>query len=459
MTQSKIGERERPAGEWFGAPREGQVPVRAPLGGKAAGAGAGETSRGSHWLRRLGRVLRDAAIAVAILAMVPIGVVTVSRGYVWRMTFTNTRARLVQGEATRPFAPSRDARTTPMQAGLALAAMNPERENAGAFPLRPVSDRAVRPWNGAELTAGMFPTAQPGSWSGPSSQSILEAAAAGLSAREVAYLQTVATAPLWTQYDLIARAPAVDILGGRFVLPYPDDAMIFQMPIMRFAATKELAYAGVSRAAYHLAVGQRAEAEAALKSIIGFGFAIIDNGTFAIDGLIGRVIVEIGRDGLGRFYTLTGNPRATAVVAAKPPGAGATRFPQFSNTPTAEYLRDQLLRTAGNTAEPRPIRYEALQQLSLSSCTNVRELVFGTGSDVRQAYDRASRDLARFPSERAILDLVLQTTDRARDTYVPAGGVVVRLLVGASTLAGTVLDNPRMPFCTRAIFSQSGFPR
>ena len=134
----------------------------------------------------------------------------------------------------------------------------------------------------------------------------------------------VATAPLWTQYDLIARAPAVDILGGRFVMPFPDDALIFQMPILRFAATKELAYAGVSRAAYHLAVGERAEAEAALRSIIGFGFAIIDNGTFVIDGLIGQVIVGIGRDALERFYTLTGDPRAAAVVAARSPSPGMT---------------------------------------------------------------------------------------------------------------------------------------
>lgn len=301
----------------------------------------------------------------------------------------------------------------------------------------------------------MFTTARPNSWNGPGSQSILEAAAKGLSARELAYLKTVASAPLWAQYDLIARAPAVDIIGGRFQLPFPRDAWLAEMPIMRFAGTRELAVAGVSRAAYYLAVGQRAEAEAALKSVIGFGFAIIDNGTFTIDGLIGRVIVGIGRDALERFYTLTGDPRAAAVVAARIPPMGNGPVMPRSNQPTLEFLRDRLIRSAENTAEPRTIRYEALHSLSLSSCTNVRELVLGTGPDVRQAFDLASRDLARFPSERAVLDVALHTTElpgtAITDAGIPNGGVVARLLVGASTVAGTVLDNPRMPFCARVI--------
>ena len=464
MTESKVGERERPADEWFGAPREGQVPARAPLGGKAAAAGADETSTGSRWLRRIARVLRDAGIAVAIMAMVPIGVVSIANGTVWQFSFSKTRVRLVQGEHSRPFALSKDAAIAPMQAGMALAALHPASPAASTvFPERPIGERAVRPWKDVALSPDMFPTARHNAWSGPASSAILEAASKRLSAKELAYLKMVATAPLWTQYDLIARAPAVDILGGRFVMPFPDDALIFQMPILRFAATKELAYAGVSRAAYHLAVGERAEAEAALRSIIGFGFAIIDNGTFVIDGLIGQVIVGIGRDALERFYTLTGDPRAAAVVAARVPSPGMTPGMPRSNTPTVEFVRERLLKMAGNSAEPRTIRYSALEALSLSSCTNVRELVFGTGSDIRQAYETAAQDLARYPSERAVLDLALHTIDRAGSAGTiassPGGGVVARILVGASSVAGTVLDNPRMPFCTRAIFSQSGFRR
>ena len=369
MTDARARERERPADAWFGAPQEGQVPERAAQGGRAAAAGGDETPAGSRWLRRIGRVLRDAVIAVAIMAMVPIGMVSITRGYVWQNSFyASTRAKLAQAEASRAFALPRDARISPMQAGRMLAALHPAgkqyRYDSPAFPLRPVPDRAVRPWQDAALAAGMFATARPTSWRGPNHQKILEAAAHGLSASELAYLKTVATASLWTQYDLIARAPAVDILGGRFVLPYSDHAVVYEMPMLRFAATKELAYAGVSRAAYHLAMGQQAEAEAALRSIIGFGFAIVDNGTTAIDGLIGRVIVEIGRDALERFYTLTGDPRAAALVAARPPkdGSPGSNLP-FSNTPTVEFLRDRLIKTAQNPAMPRTLRYNSSRAL------------------------------------------------------------------------------------------------
>jgi hypothetical protein len=458
VTETRARERERKADQWFGAPREGQVPVRAAAGGSATPGGADEARPVARWLRRIGRVLRDAVIAVAILAMVPIGLVSVSKGSVWQNSgFSNTRLKLSQGELSRPFAPSRDAAITPMQAGLALAALQPasSRPSPSVFPERPISARAVRPWDGVPLSADMFTTARPVSWGGPNNLSILEAAAKGLSAKELAYLKTVATAPLWAQYDLIARAPAVDIIGGRFQLPFPRDAWVAEMPIMRFAGTKELAYAGVSRAAYYLAVGQRAEAEEALKSVIGFGFAIIDNGTFAIDGIIGRVLVGIGRDALERFYTLTGDSRAAAVVAARPPEVGNGPTMPRSNTPTAAFIRERLLNFAGNPAEPRTLRYEALNQLSLASCTNVRELVFGTGSDVKQAFDLASRDLARFPSERSLLDVALRTTELPSTAItrlgIPTGGVVARLLVDASTVAGSVLDNPRMPFCARVI--------
>src|SRR5450759_2901390 len=72
VTETRARERERKADAWFGAPREGQVPVRAAAGGSATPGRADEPRPAARWLRRIGRVLRDAVIAVAILAMVPI---------------------------------------------------------------------------------------------------------------------------------------------------------------------------------------------------------------------------------------------------------------------------------------------------------------------------------------------------------------------------------------------------
>lgn len=456
VTETRARERERAAAGWFGAPQEGQVPVRAATGGSATAGREDDLPAGSRWLRRIGRVLRDAIIGVAILAMVPIGLVSLSNGAIWgnNAYLSNTRIRLRQFNPVRPFAVAKDARVSAAEAGHALAALQPEPapDYSNSFVLRPVGDRATMPWKDVTLAPDMFPAARANSWNGPNSSNVLETVANGVSPAELAFLKTVATAPLWQQFDLVARAPAVDILGGRFVLPFPENALASQLPLMRYAATKELAYAGVSRAAYHLAVGERPEAEAVLKSVIGFGFAIADNGTYAIEGLIGNVIVGIGRDALERYYTLTGDPRATVLVGLRPGSVVLPRSLGASNRPTVDFLRERLIQTAENPAEPRPVRFEALKNLSVSSCTNVRELVFGPRPEVSEAYERARRDLARFPSERALVDLVQQATSRNLDGLgVQNSDAVIRVLVGASTIAGVVLDNPRMSFCTRVL--------
>ena len=75
-----------------------------------------------------------------------------------------------------------------------------------------------------------------------------------------------------------------------------------QRPLPSFEGSRELAYAAVSRAAYHMALGQRDSAETVLRSIVSFGFAFIDNGTSGLEAVIGSVIVAIGRDALHRFY-------------------------------------------------------------------------------------------------------------------------------------------------------------
>ena len=71
----------------------------------------------------------------------------------------------------------------------------------------------------------------------------------------------------------------------------------------------------VSRAAYHLAIGQRDSAEAVLRSIVSYGFSIADNGTGLIDQLSGRVVVGIGRSALENFYTVTHDPRVESVAS------------------------------------------------------------------------------------------------------------------------------------------------
>ena len=59
-------------------------------------------------------------------------------------------------------------------------------------------------------------------------------------------------------------------------------------------------------------------------------------------------------------------------------------------------------------------RFEALNYLAVSSCTTVGQLLFGRSAVVDAAFDRARHDLARFPSERSLVDLVDRPIDPIR---------------------------------------------
>lgn len=452
MTEQRIGERERaPAdGGWYGAPREGQAPVHV---GDAVG---GESpppadSSAARWKRRAVRALRDLALSAALLALVPIGMtMTVSRAVVsanLAPVYNNTTVKLREAEQMRHLAAPKTSSITPLQAGELMAALSPERRESPAFPLRPVAQRPARSWDNLAVPAGIGGP-RGNSWNGPRAEEILEIAAAGLSAEQVAYLRTIAEAPVWRSFDQIATAPAVDVIGGRFELPFRPTSHAYAMPIWPFAGSKELAYASVSRAAYYLAMGNRAEAEAVLQRTVGFGFVFIDNATNLLDVLIGRVIVGIGRSGLEDLYRVTGDPRLADVVAA----GREVRRPPGARRPTAAEAREMALSNANNATLQRAMRLESLHLLAHASCTNPRELVLGPGRDVRDAYAKASRELARFPSERALLDLMLDSPNRPIDpTGARRRDPVTGVIVGASTVASLIFDNPRMAYCTRIV--------
>ena len=103
---------------------------------------------------------------------------------------------------------------------------------------------------------------------------------------------------------------------------------------------------------------------------------------------------------------------------------------------------------------PRALRFESLRSLSFTSCGSVREVVFGPGADVRAAFDRAGSMLARYPSEQALVELMYEATKRM-PTGITAYSVSSHLIIGAATVAGTVLHNPRVEACTRAVLAMN----
>ena len=443
------------AAGWRGAHEA--LPVHAvPSTGGTRGRVIGVAAPG-RWTRTVARFLRDAAIGVLLLMTVPFVVIGLSRGPAWQDT-ANLRERITDTDRWRPLMTPRDQSIAPQQAGRAMHSLlsSPSRPE---FPEHAEAGRGERPWKAHPLPTESFAGLRSPGFDGPVASRVLEAAGRGFTPAQLAYLRSVAEAPLWSEFDKLARATRVDLIGGQFVLPFRDDAFMPSMPSRRFADTKALAYAGVSRAAYLYATGQPRHAEAALRSIVSFGFVLIDNGTSALDALVGRIVADIGRDGLHQLYTLTGNADGVAQTAPTPraPGALTARAnaSAMSNTSTDVHnWQGRLLDEVADPQLPRALRFESLRSLSFTTCGSVREVLFGPGADVRAAFDRAGSTLARYPSEQAFVELMYEATNRM-PTGITLYSVSSQLIIGAATVAGTVLHNPRVEACTRVVLAMN----
>jgi hypothetical protein len=417
---------------------------RAPLAAPEAGAPR-------SWWKLAARVARNAAAAVAIMALVPIGLVAVRGDHLARMLYrTNTgiATRVSATDRVRPFRLPSDPSISPMQAGLALNRVQPNRVTSPGFELLTPDARIQLPWQAMPIAPDMFVTARSNFYDGPASQSILEAAARGFTPSERAYLRAMSASPVWRDFDLVARASAVDIVGGRFRIPFGAAAYPEQRPIPSFKVSRDLAYAAVSRAAWHMSIGQRDSAEAVLRSIVSYGFAMIDNGSTSIEAVIGTVIVGVGRDALQRFYLIQHDPRASLPGLAPPSKAGVTSTPMVAPMSSDE-MRRHLLARIEDPDVPLSERFEEMQSLSVSSCTNVRELLFGPRSDLADALGRARHTLARFPSEQALVDL--NTRLPSLSSGYGSLNPFQSLAASSASVAGFVTRNPRLVTCTRIL--------
>jgi hypothetical protein len=278
---------------------------------------------------------------------------------------------------------------------------------------------------------------------------VIEASARGFSRAERDYLRVVGTAPLWKDWDLVARAPALDVVGSRLRLPFSEGAHIVNMPLVRGSVQNNLASAAVARAAWHLAEGRRDSAEAVLRAIVSYGFQIADNANFALDEWVGGAIVRIGREGLQKFYALSNDPRA-AEIDAQMRRAGSVVPPYASYGREGDFneRRASLIETVQNTEMPRGTRVGLLRSVALSSCGDGRELVFGMRPETKAIFDRARQELARYPGERAVIDLMESSAEG--QVAASFGGIASADeggILTAMDYVGRIYFNPRLATC------------
>lgn len=419
----------------------------------------------------IGVLVTTLAAATLIILVLPLLVVAMLGPSYWMLTppgFANSNAKVAAANIARPYGVPKDPRIGALAAGEAFDALmrSTGNDKASRFATRPQAavPYGPPPWNGP-IPGNLFRSARSNlDESIPATGAILQAASHGFRPDETAYLEGFAHAGQWRDFAIVARAPAFDYIGARYQLPFADSAGgWWDFPTPPFATVKALAYAGVSRAAYYLARGQRDSAEIALREIVSFGFTFVDQGNTVFEQLIGSIVVGIGRQSLTDYYHVIGDPRGVRLAALwdSATTAGNSRvvgrvdrvaIVAGGDRRDAVSARAEARRVASDSAELRGARLQMLTALSLAPCTNLRELVFGPDDDVRASFALARAKWARFASDTALLDLVYRTVDHIEP--IAPDGVIPQTAMGASVVAGRLLRNRRLPGCAALFLGQ-----
>lgn len=350
------------------------------------------------------------AVTLIVLAMVPVFGAQIFRASLGQ--YTAVEGKAVVAELARPWALARTSSLTAAEAGTLFYALQEEHTKSFA-PYRelPRASRPLPPWTDKPVSAALFkmaPRDTTTNWNGPDRLKVLEAVRAGVSADEVAYLQLVASASLWRDWDALARAKTMDVFGTSIELPFPKAATFATLPVPRLGSIRRLAHASVSRAAYFLARQQLDSADAALRSTISVGLLLADNSNTVLERLVGIVITNVGRDGLTRLYSLTGNPvgprmkaRYDSLIIVRDAKQEVVELETVrSASLSLPQARKQVFNLANARTSHRSSRFVSLELLQLSSCSNVREIVFGPDPDFDWLFSghvTKSPDSARTP--------------------------------------------------------------
>jgi hypothetical protein len=449
MSAARIDSKEGLDAAWAGARAAGAMPERATrrrATDRVREAGDDQPETRAGWTRIALRMVRNAAIGLALLSTIPFGLVA-NRSVAFVPNMTNLVARTAEAEQWRDFRAPIDASITPQAAGIALRRVTTMPSRDG-YRMRAVSVEHARPWSSITLAPDLFPNMRTPQSKSPAAHMLIAKTRDGYSTGEMAYLREVAEAPFWKDFDVVAIAARVDVVGGLYETPFASEAQLMAFPTVGYTDAKQIAYAAVARATYHLASGNAAEAERVLRLTASFGFTFIDQGVTALDAMVGRMVVDIARDGLYHLYLQTGREALADRVAPLPRRTATVprgRTPEVNE----ETARAQAIALINNMRIPRSLRMEALEILSYGgSCGSIGALFTGPSDEMRHTLASARASMARYPSEQAFFDLIDRTMYNGPKVQRDAG-VVGRVASGTAEVLGALTGNPRIAACTR----------
>jgi hypothetical protein len=227
-------------------------------------------------------------------------------------------------------------------------------------------------------------------------------------ADEQAALRRAALHPASVEFDVLARAPLIDVVSGRWVLPFPDTLTFHDLPWPRFPAFRTAGLAQVAKASVELSSGQAAEAETTLRKLISTGFLLIDQGPTLIDNLMGVVLVNMGGDALEAYFRRVGEEQAAEALAlARSAARDAANKARAGLIPEDIHSLLQGVPELVETEDAlRGLRWEYFATFNiLAPCINLHKMVFGPDETYHEWRQRARDTLARLPGERELFEL------------------------------------------------------
>jgi len=425
-------------------------------------AGIGRGRPGGDALGWVGGTAAMLLVALAALIALPLWLLgaLAAQGMVQQvMGLKGPRERVQMAELARRFVLPRDSTITPLEAGTALYTLieigRRPGDGSATFPEHPLARRLAPIPELRDSTP--FPRAR--AWRGPDDQLILAMALRGFSPAQRQWLEQLSAHPAWAEFSIVARASGLDYYGARYVLPFRPDAVIFSLPLPRFEDLKTLAYANTARAALYLSRGRRDEAERVLRETVSFGLRLRDLGFPLYGEMVGISIASVGRSALEQYFLLTGRAEgpalrdAAAALRARLDAMAAGSGPEPAEPARMgrRDLRRITLAMVWDTSLTLGFRLEFLKIASFQTCGNLREMLFGPAADLTDAFARARRELARFPSDSAIIGLMERIAVQGPPANLESpwashnifGGAAVALTRTASRFLG----NPRLARC------------
>jgi hypothetical protein len=220
-------------------------------------------------------------------------------------------------------------------------------------------------------------------------------------------IRAAARSDAHAEVSTVARASGLDIVGTRWVTPFPDTLSITTLPLGRFGGVREAALMHVLRGYQLYLDGDAAGAERMMRETISLGLQMVDYSPTLIDGLIGRMIAFRGANGLRNLYVAMDRDAEARLLTEK---INASELLTENTVGAAPDVRTTLATLPGIIADPKASRVQQWESLAAFStfapCLNLHRAVFANDPAYDEWLSSARKRLVRYPSDNAMFELV-----------------------------------------------------